>query len=384
MKITRYLTLIMLMVFLLNACQEVESPVNNIPTVTTGSVENVGTTYACLTGNLTASAQAYFLVSTSPDLSNAIQVEAFSSNDNKYSCEISNLSGHTTYYYALCATDGRSELIGNILSFTTKSILGIEQCIVNMWANDGTVNFVPEDAIGVFLFNENNSVHQNYGNLATYYRNSSWSLPYEIGFDNQIFKLYAYYPYNKEVGTHAFAEIPVTANGNNIDYLYGCSENLSEDNPNAHIEMSHALSKVTFSITKSKNSDFAEWITSGNLRNNNSKAISWDGLMNVVTGEVKSIFYENDGIIRSCEFQPQADKANVIEMYVIPTSFAENEVIFNLNWGSVGSIALPTEKWEAGKHYDYPLEITKTGLKLGEVKVEEWENNNGGSIIINQ
>ena len=71
-------------------------------------------------------------------------------------------------------------------------------------------------------------------------------------------------------------------------------------------------------------------------------------------------------------------------MYVIPTSFAENEVIFNLNWGSVGSIALPTEKWEAGKHYDYPLEITKTGLKLGEVKVEEWENNNGGSIIINQ
>lgn len=372
------------MVFILNACQEVESPVNNIPTVITGNVENVGTTYACLTGSLTSSAQSYFLVGTSPDLSNAIQVEAFSSNDNKYTGEIGNLSGNTTYYYALCATDGRTEIIGNILSFTTKSLLSIEQCIVNMWANDGSVNFTPDDAIGTFLFNENDAVHQDYGNIATYYRNSSWSLPYEIGFDNQTFKLYAYYPYNKEVGTHAFSDIPVTAKGNNIDYLYGCSENLNENNPNAHIEMSHALSKVTFYITKSENSDFAEWITNGNLRNNNSKAISWDGIMNVVTGEVKPIFYENDGIIRSCEFQPQADKANVIEMYVIPTSFANNEVIFNLNWGNIGSVSLPAEKWEAGKCYDYPLEITKTGLKLGEVKVEEWVNNNGGSIIINQ
>lgn len=391
MKTIRYTLLVLLACLSLNSCQDVEDPANTVPTVVTDAVEKYLGDFAYLSGTVSSRAECYFLISTSEDMSDAQKVEVYPyQNEEKgnWTCfrELGDLIPGTTYYVVLCATDGRSEVKGNVVSFTTNKNIRIANISVTPCGNSESeekTDFTPEDAIGMLLTISNGdklSVQEPW-NMEIYYRAQKWTLPVQIMPDNTPKKLYAYYPYYK--GMERDYTIPVSlAKGNH--YLYGSSEELTQSNAEAHIIMRHALTRVTFSVTKAKESDADEYVTRARLYNNNSKAISLEGRMNVFTGEITSNYY-TDGIFKDCEFKPEAEKVNVIEMLVIPTQFAESEVAFEVQMGGhVIYATLPAATWERGKHYDYPFEITLNGLKLGNVTVEEWENNNGGSININQ
>lgn len=391
MKTIRYTLLMLLACLSLNSCQDVEDPANTVPTVVTDAVEKYSGDYAFLSGTVSSRAECYFLISTSEDMSDAQKVEVYSHrNEEKgnWICgrELGDLIPGTTYYVVLCATDGRSEVRGNVVLFTTNKNIRIANISVTPCGNSESeerTDFTPEDAIGMLLTISNGdkwSVQEPW-NMEIYYRAQKWTLPVQIMPDNTPKKLYAYYPYYK--GMEGDYTIPVSlAKGNH--YLYGSSEELTQSNAEAHIIMRHALTRVTFSVTKAKESDADEYVTRARLYNNNSKAISLEGRMNVLTGGITSNYY-TDGIFKDCEFKPEAEKVNVIEMLVIPTQFAEGEVAFEVQMGGhVIYATLPAATWERGKHYDYPFEITLNGLKLGNVTVEEWENNNGGSININQ
>ena len=118
-------------ILMLDGCQEVASPLNTVPAVTTDAVEEFIGNYAYLSGKTSSKGECYFLISTSEDMADARTVEAFShktEQDTKWHCatEVGNLQPGVTYYVVLCATDGCSEVRGNIVSFTTSSYLKIE------------------------------------------------------------------------------------------------------------------------------------------------------------------------------------------------------------------------------------------------------------------
>lgn len=392
MKTIRYTLLVLLACLSLSGCQDVEEPANTVPTVITNAVEKYSGNFAYLSGTVSSRAECYFLISTSEDMNDAQKVEVYPyKNEEKgsWTCnrELGYLTPGTTYYVVLCATDGRSEVKGNVVSFTTNKNLRIANISVTPCGNSESeekTDFIPEDAIGMFLtiLDGDKLSVQDPWNMEVYYRTQKWTLPVQIMPDNTSRKLYAYYPYYK--GIERDYAIPVSLTEGN-HYLYGSSEGLTQSNSEAYITMRHALTRITFSVTKAKESAVDEYVTNARLYNNNSKAISLDGRMNVFTGVITSNYYYTDGILKSCKFKPDIEKVNVIEMLVIPTQFSEDEVAFEIQMGNhIIYATLPATTWERGKHYDYPFEITLNGLKLGNVTVEGWENNAGGSIHINQ
>lgn len=390
MKTIHNLLLMFFTCLILNSCQDVEEPVNNVPTVITDTVKDYSGRSAYLSGSISSKAKGYFLISTSEDFTDARKIEAYAKDENYFYAGVEDLTPGTTYYYVLCATDGRSEVRGQVQSFKTTAYLSIESVTMGQWGEDGAVAFVPEEPIGIFVADSySKEIYQRIGNWSVSCNNSTWKLPEDILLPSNPQKMYAYHPYNKEVSSEIDGlHFPVyTYSG--IDYLYGSSEELSESHMTAHIEMKHAMARITFSITKSKESDTYEYVTLAYLCNNrnddNARAISVEGTLDITSGGINPKFYYNDGIFRECKFQPNADKAEVIEMLAIPTSFAEGTVMFQLVIGQQTLyVSLPAEKWEAGKQYDYPLQIVLSKLVLGDVHVEDWNNNEGGSITINQ
>ena len=113
-------------------CQEVYSPVDNIPVVETSAAENVGATRTTLCGVITKEAyddfnfsyfeeQAphyFFLLSEHKDLTDSTRVDARRDSDTCYA-EVSGLAPATTYYYALCVANDYSMVMGEVQSLTT-------------------------------------------------------------------------------------------------------------------------------------------------------------------------------------------------------------------------------------------------------------------------
>ncbi len=131
-------------------CQEVYSPVDNIPVVETSAAENVGATRTTLCGVITKEAwrdfnfsryeeQAphyFFLLSEHKDLTDSTRIEAWRDSDTCYA-EVIGLTPATTYYYALCVANDYSMVMGEVQSLTTgsSSIPFVETC----WAVDTTL-----------------------------------------------------------------------------------------------------------------------------------------------------------------------------------------------------------------------------------------------------
>lgn len=390
MKTFKYTLILLLACLSMQSCQEIEEPQNTVPTVVTDAVEKYSGYMAYLSGSVTSRANCYFLLSTQADLSDARKLDVYPRYDEeqgKWFCqsEAGNLQAGTTYYVALCATDGRSEVKGNVVEFTTSSYLSIESVHTINWVNGEAEPFTPETAIGTYLLRPINEVEytilQPY-NMETYFKETNWIFPVQYIPTLDPVKVFAYYPYNKDIEEYT---IPVYTVEQNTDYLYGYSEEINLNNTKAHITLNHALARITFTITKSKESDFNEYATRARLYNNYSKALSLYGRMNVLTGDIAPSYDYNDGIFKDCKFKPETDTENIIEFLVIPTAFKEGEVSFSLTLGEQIVYAnLPADTWERGRHYNYSFDITISGLKLNGVRVEDWNNNEGGNIHINQ
>lgn len=115
-------------------CQEVYSPVDNIPVVETTATEDVRATKATLCGVITKEAwrdfnfshyeeQAphyFFLLSQYEDLSDSTRIEAWRDSDTCYA-EVSGLTPATIYYYALCVANDYSMVMGEVQSLTTEA-----------------------------------------------------------------------------------------------------------------------------------------------------------------------------------------------------------------------------------------------------------------------
>lgn len=116
---------------MLTSCQELDTPINNIPTIETGEATEITATSALLSfksENGKADCSLVYILSTSPDMNDVWESE---------SNYIKDLIPNTTYYYMAVlrsTTDGKNnEVRGEVKSFTTLSSIRLISVTSTSW-----------------------------------------------------------------------------------------------------------------------------------------------------------------------------------------------------------------------------------------------------------
>ena len=394
MKNIRYIVSALLGICLiLSGCQNLTEPAGStLPTVETGDALEITSHSATITGKYNPEhRRIYFLFSASADLSDAEYLYITGSSpsggtiNNLYQVYVSDLEKNHTYYYVLCVSDGVSEIRGEVKSFTTLSSIRLVSVTSTAW-NDEQEEY-NNDMLGAYLFYaEKPSIYQDYGNM--YVEKSvidgkrGWELPQEILPTNSNLKMCAYFPYQKEkikeymvpFGTYKYDE----------DVLWGVSNTLNEQAPNASIRMRHAMARVIFSIAGTANVLETTIITDFTLANRDeTSGIPTYGYLNTYTGDFENCTY-NLPVTRSTKLYP-TDVAKNIEVLMFPAEFSSEAVLLILGTedGHQLSVNLPQAHWEAGHQYTYPITYDEAHITIGDVVVENWNNSAAGDITVN-
>lgn len=393
MKAIRYTLGMLLACLALVSCQEIEEPMNTVPTVVTGEPLYVSTNFVTFTGSVSSRAECYFLVSTSEDMSDARRVEVYPYFDSdatqlwQCSMELDELNPGTTYYVVLCATDGRSEVRGNVVSFTTLDALHINSVTYTPWGEESPVDFVDETALGGFLFygSLSGDIWQNNLMIPYDFDNAEWSLPELDSFEGDM-AMIAYWPYRQSATPWEFEVY------NGTDYMYGTCEGLNASNLAADIHLNHVMAKVNFSISLEGENTVGGTIRTVVIGNHDNpetysryEAIPWEGLLNMTTNTLTPYHNSHDGVWIECNIAPSTEPQTV-GTFIVPTKFDADMAYVELQFDNdyLLSWTFPDTSWESGYEYTYELIITENGLRLGDVIVEEWHDNDEGTIIINK
>ena len=373
------------------ACQSVEEPVRTEPTVRTEEVREIGREEAKVTGSVNVASICSFLLSTLPDLSDARQVEARLTDAaaGSYEGVLSSLLPNTTYYVALSASDGQTNVVGNVQMFTTLPAVGIGKVFLWDWtaigAESGRLPYVG-GPMGAFLYSlpeGGDACLVEASNLYVSYENGTWTLPVSLDLEEAARYFAVYAPYQESYGE--FHQIRVAAN---TDFLAGVSGPVHSQSPYADIDLHHRMAKVTLEVRTSEASNVDYTLGAVALQNaQQSSAIVRCADFDMCTQKMTPVVDENhDGLSVDCDVRLGSEKAAVIDFYVVPTSFHQGEVVLSLTEkGSLENrLAAPfgDAAWESGLHYVYPVTVTSSGLQIGDVRLEDWENNEGGTIII--
>lgn len=365
------------------ACQEIDNPADTDPQVTTLDVSELSGRKACFQGTVNAQATGYFLLATTINLVDPIKIEAtpIAEGSNTYAAQYVGLTPGAGYYVAFCASDGTSEVKGNVVSFTTPTYLTIADVKINNIDGTSTSSFTPDQAFGTFLLDSwsySYGVWNSYANMKTEYSDGEFVLPQDISLGTDV-RVYAYYPYTTQCNNNA---IPVNiASMDDATYLYGSSSTVSADNTDATITFRHALAKVSLVISNT-NSSSAQ-LSKIVMSDQDGKCLANSGKMNVFTGNITDM---EDYGNRSTYFnETLSSSAYTADFMVIPTSFGSDEILVKLTVdGKELAVALPAATWNKGTHYTYQITVNKDNLSIGGIRIDDWDSQDGGQIDINQ
>ncbi|MBQ4525476.1 MAG: fimbrillin family protein [Bacteroidaceae bacterium] len=366
MKTTKYLIMYMLLACVaLYGCQEIEEPINNIPTVVTYDADKVGTTTAYLTGEISYKdyVRGKFLLSATEDFTDCIEVDA-SAKGMQFYADVEGLTAGTTYYCVLSVTDGRSEVRGEVVEFTTQNRFEFSNVTHTLWENGETGSFITEKNMGTFFFYDEKFRDNN---IETYCTPDApkWIPNADIPLNAEWMMAYAYWPYTQ---TYEMRDQPyILIENNGQDYLYGACEYISNENTPTNMHMHHAMSRVTFTVNKTEDCDIEGTISQIILIDNADSFYGY-GEMNVVTGRIEGIKPYDTAII-NCKFELSHDTPNTVERLMFPTSFGENQIQVGIKIAQTNEIIyqyLPAGEWEKGHTYNYPITLTKIEEELTE------------------
>ena len=377
--------------FSITSCQELEIPVNNVPTISTGDAIDISSYSATLTGTSDIykkkAGNCYFLISPYNNLNDSVRW--YTANDSSiYTTKAKNLAPNTTYYYALCASDNKSEIRGDIKSFKTSSILSIHSIEFVPWGNQKPEALPYTYDIGTFIaYARNISPYSKTITEVTANKGlASWNYPATYPADTTNLKMFAYSPYSAFGSSFTGdSNFYIYTNKYNVDYLYGSSDNLNSTNPAADIKMHHALARIVFSITRSSDDNTGNEVSSLTIRSiNGDNIIPSEGVVDIMTGDISIKDYLVDTERSFDSFIPDTKTPTNVEYLSLPTSFNDGEIMLELNYGTdqLVFMTLPTSNWESGYEYDYPVTIEDSKAEIGNVHVQPWSTNNGGSLVI--
>lgn len=382
----------------LASCQNIDEPEAMSLSVTTNDVTNLTGHKASFSGVVSTNSTCYFLLSQTVNLTEPVTVPATReivygsdstviSNAYYYTAQYDSLAPGNDYYLAMCASDGITEVKGNVVSFTTPTYLTIKNLYLTDIDGYATNSYYPTEALGSFVLtnwsSSNYNVWGSYQNMKTTYSNREFAIDggNEISLSSDV-KVFAYYPYTTEYSNNT---IPIYANetlyGETPTYLYGSSTTVNADNTEALLTMHYALAKVTLSITNTNTQSSS--LTKVSIEDLTGENIASRGYMNVFTGDISNL-QNFEPQTRTCQ-QTLTSSAFTVDYMIIPTSFGESEVVVKFTVdGKEIQLSLPAATWNNATHYTYQLSVDKDALKLGGIRVEQWDSQNSGSIDIKQ
>lgn len=383
MKKIRYILMMALGVCAMMAgCQELDSPTNNIPTIQTGDATEITATSATITAilsNGTASGRVIFQISTSEDMSDAYESE---------NMLLRNLAPGTTYYYIamMRSFDGKNEVRGEMKSFMTINNLRIGKITFTDW--DGTTKEFSQSnsssPVGITFVGKNEIYH----NQKTTYDGTSWKFPmsYEAG---SISYVCAYWPYSEEnYINEEWGKVSI-----DNYYSYSTTPELAaevskpENNGSiVNINLKPMKARVIFHFSIAEDHQL------------NSMKI---GRLNVSKGDnilpIAGIIDLNSATLYDFKYNKDFQYDSTIELskgtttdytlYSMPTTTSGNvELRLYVFLGFDYDRNLSEElniNWEQGKTYEYEVTIEDSQISITDVTVENWNNNEGGDITVN-
>ncbi len=384
MKNICYSVLAVFALLSLNCCQDLESPLNTVPNITTDAVESYSGTSAYVSGQVSSRGECYFLVSLSEDMNEAERVDTYpwrSEEDAIWHCgaELYELEPGTTYYVVLCATDGRSEVRGNVVSFTTSSYLTIE----SVYMADGEP--YTNDILGVYLANANQHVFEKYGNQRA--ERNGWAgegnpqrydLPYNFMITEPT-TVYAYIPWNDSSSPDVLNQVLVRSDGSVWnDYQYG-SCTVTSENPKANIEMHSAMARLRFILSADAEvqQSFQVWAISLENKSDAGPLFN-EGMLDLTTGNVTSI--GNSGSVgRDTGGNLYTGSESItVDVLVFPISFTDGELSLHV-WTSAGvvEVPIPGATWEKGKTYEIPVTVNTRPAAVSPAHIGDYYYSDG-------
>lgn len=388
---------------LVTSCQEYPDP---SPLVSVPQVEYVGDAMLITSNSAYLAASLKdanyigdysFWVSETEDFANPLQIDARDEYNRVYFANVYDLKPATTYYYKLVGTDGYATVSSEVKSFTTLAGFQLGKITYTDW--DGEVKELPASMmpLGVSVFTHKDASDYSYYNMSVSYSDGKWQLPYDFGDTanyGAVRYCTVYTPYTKNDfinekngGLRIYTYKNSPSYQTSMDYLTGSAE-ISGDAHTVNINLTHALARVRFHFTIASGS-FMDVFGVENLR------IEQDANQKVVP---TSFWYDMRGagsVLSASEFSTidygggfRIDKSKATDITILsaPTR-ASGTVTLKLVCSEDGRVlSLPIElkadSWKSGGTYDYNVVYDMQNLYITDVKVTEWNNNQGGNINI--
>ena len=374
MKKYKLINALLAVCLMFTACQELTEPTyTDIPTVGTRDAENITNRTAKF---ISIDRDVKYKVSLSEtfDEFQEYTLDEYSNVQREYYKEVNGLTPNTTYYYYAYVSDGVSEVRGDIKSFTTLNLLTLKNVTLKDW--DGTEKaFANEQPIGTSLFGSS-----SFANLKTNYNDGSWTFSEEIS-AGIIDYLYAYWPlgYYKADDYSIFNIQTYKYDG--IDLLYSEYTKTNEDKSSASLVMHHAMARVIFhfSIAEDNQTD-SEEVNYLDI-DNGENILPTIADFSLEQSAFNNLQYKYP-LQYAKKFTITKGKQHDITIYSIPTNGGGNvDLTLGMANGSQVSTNIGIE-WERGKTYEYNITYKKGMLTVGDVRVEDWDNNDEGDIPV--
>lgn len=240
--------------------------------------------------------------------------------------------------------------------------------------------FANGDKIGVSLYEKDKTTYDGntWINAEYTFNGTTWETATAPGLSSTEGSAIAYYPYTSSVTD--LTAIAITATGytgtdSQTDWMYCASEvtGLKNSSPNADFSMKHAGSIIQINLTKDETFDATATLSKVSIK---SEAFGTSATMNANGGALSEINNANSPEIAASGLSATiTTTATPISLIVLPDKTAQNKDVYvtatinNATYTAEVSLA----SIEQGKRYEFPINLTATGLAVGSVSLSDWE-----------
>lgn len=264
----------------------------------------------------------------------------------------------------------------------------VNEAIQGRAIKEGTT-FVNGDKIGVSLYEKDKTTYDDntWTNAEYTFNGTTWEPTTAPGLSSTEGSAIAYYPYTD--GVDDLTAIAITATGYNgtdsqTDWMYCASEvtGLKNSNPTADFSMKHAGSIIQINLTKDETFDATATLSKVSIK---SEAFGTSATMNAKGGALSGI---NNGSLPeiaasdlNATITTEDETKIQISLIVLPDVNAKNKdvtVTATINEATY-TATVNLASIAQGTRYEFPINLTATGLAVGSVSLSDWATGTTGT-----
>lgn len=261
----------------------------------------------------------------------------------------------------------------------------VNEAIQGRAIKEGTT-FANGDKIGVSLYESGKTTYDGntWTNAEYTFNGTTWEPTTAPGLSSTEGSAIAYYPYTSSVTD--LTAIDISADGyittdSQTDWMYCASEvtGLKNSNPTADFSMKHAGSIIQINLTKDETFDATATLSKVSIK---SEAFGTSATMNAKGGELSGINNGSSPEIAASELGATITAtATSIPLIVLPDKSAQNKDVYvtaTINEATY-TATVNLASIAQGTRYEFPINLTATGLAVGSVSLSDWADGTTGS-----